>query len=370
MVSEYIRTAKEKLHAVGGKFSLAIMTALSREADSIFDHILYQPPSVLPGELQDFTEETIHSHGTTLGLWVREPVDNTKPVYVVFHGRRGSWDRAGAYDAKNPSDPGDLYRLEWLKEIAATGAHVIAVHMRCHGASRHHGDHQISERHLEHDIKAIADYLADYLQQRRMSSKQVIVAGESMGGALAPMLAEELTKRQHPPAVLGLVTTFESMTDMIHWNLQNVRIGGIRIGKIFDALSTEDVKKMTDNHLNTAARISTLNPHDTSLYIAAVQGDEHIPPHQHEKLCKAAADRGFTVESGTLKISEWGNDELWKPAGDRHTAWNHKKVVENLQALYEARQAHKVNGHAGTGHAAHGWTSMVHVGQNGNGRHF
>lgn len=284
-----------------------------------------------PGEygLEGFTQETltVPHDGMRLGLWIKPREDDTKPVYVVFHGRRGHWGDVGAKEADDLYTSQDrFYRIKWLKALEDTGAGIIAVHPRGFGTSRN-GNGNVGEGFAKQDMKCVADYVLNtYLPANHATHGEVIVAGESMGGALAAMLAEELSKntpnRRSPPAMLGLIGSFASMV--------NPTAAVLRKRKDLHYLDDSIVQKVLHDKYSTADRLKKLDPEKTALYVANSPNDEVIPFEQEfGTLLETARHQGLRVKPRILS-----NDFMLPEHDYAHTSWNPNKIVAEMEAFY------------------------------------
>lgn len=310
------------------------------------------PKASKPGELGEINPAAANGDNhTKLGLWVKEPADPTQPVYVVFHGRFGHWAEAGRQESHGNPNYDKEFRLKWLKELAKTGAGVIAVHTRGHGLSRT-DENPMSETLFERDIEKIADYV---LKEKRFNPDRVIVAGESLGSALATMLAEKMNAMGKPPAGLALINGFARMADSSAMYIRNTPLINLIPKDIAPALlkrmgidpdtvkhlkldiPVDDLDKKLRNKFPTAERIRKLNP-EMDIYIANNLKDDVIPSDQHRKLCAAARQRGVNHNEGqdTLTPVQLKNEYI-KFSPEPHINWDPAAIVVDLQDLYDRR---------------------------------
>jgi hypothetical protein len=295
--------------------------------------------------LRNFSQETLNytleGKPSQLGLWIKKPANEEKPIYIVFHGLGGNWADRGRGEGKDRH-----FRLSWLHALVKTGAGVIAVHPRGHGLSRvdegKNKDLRVGEKWMQQDIQKLAEYLVTL----DIDPKRMIIAGESMGGALATMLAEEMTLYGKPPAVLGLINSF---ADLAGPSAHIFRKEGVlpalprERGKHSEREQERQAQrdllyKHLKSRLDTGARFDALDRGKTMLYIANTPGDDAVPFEEQAKLVAAAdklvffEERKFTIKSRKLE-----NDYLTAGANN-HTRWNPTKVTKDLQECFEKQQ--------------------------------
>jgi len=319
--------------------------------------------------LKGFEALTIQSHDsnrTPIGLWYKLPTDATKPIYIAFHGRGGSW----ASKSKSPSkenDEGDRRRLKWLKEMADSGAGVIAVHTRGFGLSKTNetpkglhltGSSFINESKLKKDMEAVVDFL----KEKKIKPQQTIVTGESLGGALAAMMAETMNETMHkPPAVLGMVNSFASMKDAAldmlkhgdvlrkyarKYDEEHSKSGGWYLGKnipmswIPEKLDIEEgtldsVLKAKSIQLNTGKRLSNMHLDQTQVYIAHAPGDTTVSFVNAEALRRSASRNG---NNPLVTFKKLEGDYIEPDCTDPHLNWNPKKIVKDLEGIFNRQR--------------------------------
>lgn len=284
----------------------------------------------LPSFKPDILKYALDGKPTQLGLWVRKPDDERKPIYIVFHGRSGNWTR----DLKQD---GGQYRLGWLNALANTGAGVIAVHSRGHGLSRLEKDTRVGESWFQRDIEK----LADYIDQQKLDPGRLVIAGESLGGALATMLAVELTKRFKPPAVLGVINSFARIAEPIAHQFREKKI--LEPATVGFSPEDERVRAIRQAHggymqdrlrhtFDTEARLGKLYPGKTRIYIANAPDDPVIPSDQHDRLVQAARHGYLIVDAVRLE-----GDRVRADCTDAHINWSPEKLAADLQRCYEQR---------------------------------
>ncbi|MCP4898335.1 MAG: alpha/beta hydrolase [bacterium] len=129
-------------------------------------------------------EDGVKTHG-----WLCRPKQNEGsqlPVLLWFHGNAGNLS----------------HRADLMIAYASQGVEVLLVDYRGYGRS----EGRPSEKGLYRDARAAWDFLT---VERGIEPRQIIVFGESLGGAVAVQLASGVK-----PAGLLLVSTFTSVSDM------------------------------------------------------------------------------------------------------------------------------------------------------------
>lgn len=123
--------------------------------------------------------------GLKLSAWL-VPVDSPRAVILFFHGNGGNIS----------------HRLESLKQFYRLGLSTFIVDYRGYGQS----EGKPGEEGTYLDAEAAWRYLTE---KRHIPPGQIIIFGESLGGAVAAWTAQT-----HPPAGLILLSTFTSVPDM------------------------------------------------------------------------------------------------------------------------------------------------------------
>ncbi len=289
-------------------------------------------------EVQEFREQYIpRRDGIKLAVWHKQGFDSTKPVYVVFHGRRGHWGDVGFMPKRDiNSETGQRckydrrYRLKWLKALADTGAEVIAVHLTGQGASYGNGA-KPGEGEFGKDVQA----LADFLREKRIPPERVVLAGESMGGAVAMMLAEEMTRRGQPPGWLALINSFTSMRRCVRSHFRHIpspRINGA-----------------VDHKFESFKRMKNLNPEQTFLYLAHAPGDEAVNISHYRRLQHFADRNNIHVVTRDL-VGDYMRTDVETP----HTGWDARQVVADMDEAFMARARGEIRPGDGNGQTASG----------------
>lgn len=152
--------------------------------------LMYHPPgpnTVTPDALglryEDLRLTT--SDGVSLGGWF-VPAASPRGVLLYCHGNGDNLSRT----------------LEWVELYHRMGLSVLTFDYRGYGDS----EGQPTEAGTYLDAEAAWNYL---VQQRNVPPEQIIVAGKSLGGAVATHLA-----RDHTPRALILESTFTSVPDL------------------------------------------------------------------------------------------------------------------------------------------------------------
>lgn len=305
------------------------------ESSLVFGAQKRQKPIESPAAygLGDF--QTIHirsADGTQLALWYKPPTDPTKPIYVAHHGRRGNWGFASNYPVpKNqPVDHKDQnYRNQWLRAMADTGAGVVAVHTRGFGASDIPG----FKRHTLRNINEDAEAVSDFLRGQNLPHERLVIAGESMGGALAALLCATLTDEGRPPKMLALVNTFSDMSTSIHEQIINAHLGKFRPMK--DA-SLENTRKRFANPFDTVKAMDRMTP-QTHLYVAHTPNDELMNLDHTQRVLKAGQDNQM---NNTFRVLV---GPFLRPLKRLHTAWDPQMLVKDMESVYYGREKSMAN---------------------------
>lgn len=311
-LSEGVLTAHEfaRLYMV----SLVQTYYIFGETHSLINPIDYDPIK-LPAAyelLKGFEEIPIPRGKAKLAIWRKAAADDTKPVYVAFHGRRGHWGDVGFDphgDKKWQYDR--YYRAGWLKAMGDTGAEVIAVHLSGQGASEQYKKMLPGEAAFAEDVKA----LADYLESRHIAPERVRLTGESLGGAVATMLAVEMTRRGQAPRGLALINSFSSMTECIM--------------SLFKRLSRQTVSRMLLHKFETHKRFEGLDPEKTSLCLIHAVDDKIVPYEHLHRLHQKALERSIDVGVYDLNKTHMLPDRT-----SEHTGWDPLKLVNFIEGFF------------------------------------
>jgi len=136
--------------------------------------------------------------GVSIGGWLlqkerrdKDARDIRRPLILFFHGNAGHRG----------------HRFDWYQLFHDAGADVLAIDYHGYGDS----GGRMSESALEMDCDA-AWHVAT--KQLGYQPSDIIVVGNSLGGAAAVYTASQHTKTEDSPAALMAVATFSSMVDV------------------------------------------------------------------------------------------------------------------------------------------------------------
>lgn len=277
--------------------------------------------------LSGFEERYISGgDGGRIGLWYKPPTDPDKPVYVAFHGRTGHWGFAGNYPPpKHLDEPfkDNTYRSKWLKAMADSGAGVVAVHTRGFGRSHNSSVKKITSALIAEDMRAIDHFL----EAENICPRQTVLVGESLGGALASLLSDEMAQRGRQPAMLALINTFSDMSRMVHQGVKDIVWKNTHYLK---NASEGNIRRHMKDPLNTAAHLSLMS-RDTKLYIAQAPFDDTIDASHAKRLLESARQVPLDVTFRALV----GEYKTHYPRN--HTNWNPTALVADLERVYHDR---------------------------------
>ncbi len=236
------------------------------------------------------TEDNIRIH-----LWVKQP-DSNKPLFIFFHGNTGHFGDVGQPDTGEEYDP--QYRINLLKEIEKKAGY-IAVSLRGYGVSDKVAS---TEEGFVKDTRAVINYALDGL---KTPHQRVILAGESLGAAVAMIAAEEMTIMDRPPAMVAIIAAFSSMK----W----------KVIELHPDLSPEAVERSLRHKFDSEERIKKLG-RDTSFYIAHPGDDEVTLKDHSRKLTEIAKEAGLDV--------------TYEELAGGHITWEPKQVVDGVLERY------------------------------------
>lgn len=253
-------------------------------------------------QLKDVAVEQLATgDGERLETWYHKPAQKDGPVFVVFHGNKGHFGSVG--DVRGDEDP--QFRLELLKAIEKAGAGYVAVTLRGFGRSTGNpGEAGFSE-----DVKTVTDFI----HQQNIDPKQVIAFGESMGGSVAAMLADHMTAKDQPPAMLCMVSGFTSLAKRIADDFPNLRTG--------------EIDAVLDHKLNAEALLGRLSREHTFVYFAHAKADTTTAYHHTERLYQAALRHGLDAQIEML------------PGHVRHINWDAAPIIKNALRIYQKRRS-------------------------------
>lgn len=245
-----------------------------------------------------------------IALWnkIKTPPDKTRPVYVVFHGHTGHWTDTG--DPSNPTEAKDpdwekkrQYRIGLLKAIDKEDADFVAVHLRGYGLS----EGAPSQEGFEKDVDAVIQWL----KEKKIPADRVVVLGESLGGAMAAMMAKRMTELKKPPAVVGLVAAFSSMAE--------------RARDQFPAFTVEELKEKIAHPFNNAETLQAVSP-STMIYLGHAPDDNKTFYDHSERMHKAVKE---------VPARKRNRKSVYlMPLSGGHTGWDSRKIIEDTMQLY------------------------------------
>lgn len=190
----------------------------------------------------DYTSVNIAtSDGETLhGWWV--PASNAKGTVLFFHGNAGNIS----------------HRINYLKMFERLGYNTLLFDYRGYGQSS--GAPSESGTYL--DAQAVWRYLTE---TKDITPAQIVLYGESLGGAVAAWLAAH-----EKPGLLVLASTFTSVPDMA--------------AEIYPFLPVRWLARFQYNTLESLQSVTC------PVFIAHSAEDEIVPFEQSQQLFKAASE--------------------------------------------------------------------------------
>lgn len=226
------------------------------------------------------------SDGAKIALWEKQGVPG-KPHFLLFHGNTGDWVDSGPKSHRKFPNYDRHATLQFMEKIGQTGAGFTAVHMRGYGRSRTSLDpadekFKPGEEAFSRDLDAVITHMT---RVRRIPHDQVVVAGMSMGTAVATMAAEQMTQRSQPPALLTLCNPFTRMDDLAS---DVVRM------KYHVKVLRDEVAEYLRHPFNTEERVKNLSP-ATAIYIFTSGADSKIDPKYSAQLADSARKSGHKV---------------------------------------------------------------------------
>ncbi|NDF11784.1 MAG: hypothetical protein EB060_03080 [Proteobacteria bacterium] len=274
--------------------------------------VLVWPPEPM-AMTEDFAEVTQHTltteDGVKLIAEVLPPKYKDAPFYLCFHGNTGNWT---AKLTEGTRLFGWGYRLNVLREIRASGAGFVAMHLRGYGLSAVESPSaKPSETGFNRDIAALVSWV---LEQNIAEAHPIICFGESLGAYSACKAAQLMQERRVNPVQVGIVAPFFSLAQKA---LDIMK----RMGLDTEALDTEALLKTITPKLKHRFEIGTAAASlsgKTLLTVITPEKDIVTPPYHGEKIAAlATARRGEATRA--IRI----------PSG--HTDWDAKQVIEILQ---------------------------------------
>ena len=235
------------------------------------------------------------------------PPTNGKLI-CAFHGIKGNW--LNNPPALNPgsedTDYNPRYRMLLLEEFARDGFGFLAFTLPGFNPSQG----TASEANFAKACDAFADYTKDLALKSGIPAQDIIICGESLGGAAAAIFAAKLTEKGFPPSVVSLIASFDSLISMT----QNE----------FPIFTKDELTNALSDQLDTTKTLRALDRKKTWIHIVAAEGDTIIPIQNTMNLLEAARGLGFNV--------------LYHPTPGKHTTWDTKTVVSGKKITHMARE--------------------------------
>ena len=270
-----------------------IFKPYKKSIDPLRTPTIYGLDRVVSADIQ--TEDGVYIH-----LWRRNVSDEEKPFFVVFHGNTGHWGDVGAPDREDEEPYERNYRIGLLKEIDATGCGFLAVCLRGFGDSQ---KVKPSEDGFIIDAKAVIKYVTEKM---RVSNKNVIILGESLGASVGFIMAELMTENKTPPALIATVAAFSSMK----W----------KVLEMHPDLNEEKLEAGLKHKFDSEKRLENLHE-DTHIYLTHPAEDKTTHKSHSKKLADIAKASGLKVTHKEIK-------------GAGHITWNPKEVVSDVIKVY------------------------------------
>ncbi|WAL62043.1 alpha/beta hydrolase [Thermocoleostomius sinensis] len=213
-------------------------------------HLIFHPPSTLaatPADV-DLNYEDVYltaDSGYAHAWWIPSATPNA-PVLLYLHG--------------NASNVGDLvHRADRLHQL---GFSVLLLDYRGYGFS---SPGLPTEATVYEDAQLAWNYLT---QARRIPPHQIVVFGQSLGGAVAI----ELATRQPDMGGIILESTFTSMRDMVdHTNLSRLFPTNLILTQQFDSLAKVPTLQVPSLFIHGAADNTIPVRMSQALFAAAPQ---------------------------------------------------------------------------------------------------
>jgi hypothetical protein len=235
------------------------------------------------------------------------PPKNGKLI-CAFHGIKGNWLNNPTPPNPSPEDAdyNPRYRMALLEEFAREGFGFLAFSMPSFNPS--HG--YASEENFRKACMVFASFTKKHALKNSINPDNIIVCGESFGGAMAAIFAAKMTEISYPPAVLSLIATFDSLIGVTHYE--------------FPIFTEAELTNILKEKLDTTQELSKLDRHHTYINIVSATGDTVIPRACTINLINAAHGLGFNV--------------LYHEVDGQHTTWNKKLVVSGKKLTHTARE--------------------------------
>jgi|GEM_PF-5182991 len=235
------------------------------------------------------------------------PPKNGKLI-CAFHGIKGNWfnNPMPVNPSPRDADYNPRYRMLLLEEFVRDGFGFLAFTVPGFNPSQG----RASEESFRKACQKFAAFTKNYALKNAIKPQDIIVCGESLGGALAAIFSSELTSISYPPAVLSLIATFDSLIGMTHNEFPN--------------FSNAELSKILCEKLDTTQELSKLDKSKTYINIIAAEGDSVIPMANTLNLLNAARKLGFNV--------------LYHLVDGDHTTWDKKTVLDSKKLTHMARE--------------------------------
>ncbi len=227
------------------------------------------------------------------------PPKNGK-IVCAFHGIKGNWLNNPTPENADPRDTDDNpnYRMVLLEELAKKDFGFLAFSMP--GFEPSQGS--ASEVNFIAACDAFATHTVILARKSGITAKDIIVCGESMGGAYATIFAAKLTARNLPPSALSLIAAFDSIIEMTR--------------NEFPIFTNEELRGILTEQLDITQMLKQLDRRQTSLHIVSVEDDRIIPHHNTANLLSAAHIQGFHI--------------VYQRLTGNHTTWHTPTVVHGI----------------------------------------
>lgn len=235
------------------------------------------------------------------------PPKNGKLV-CAFHGIKGNW-----LNNPNPLSPlqkdtsfNPRYRMLLLEEFASDGFGFLAFTMPGFDPS----EGLASEENFIKAADAFAAYTKNLALKTGIRPQNIIICGESLGGATAAIFAAKMTENNYAPGVLSLIATFDSLISMTH--------------NEFPIFNEVELSKCLRDKLDTTKELQKLIPNKTYIHMVSTESDNVIPIQNTLNLLGAARKLGFNV--------------LYTHLNGNHTTWDAKAVLNGKKLTHIARE--------------------------------
>ncbi len=221
--------------------------------------------------LEGFTAQRVRTEdGVEIVLW-HAAAKQGQPSCIFFHGNTGHLGDCGV--PRGPDGqflrhaPHRDYRIKTLRAIAARGWGVVAVSYRGYGLS----GGSPSEKGLRYDAAAAVEFV----QQQGAALEEVVLYGDSLGGAVALHLAADLEEQGKGAACVVAVATFASIEE--------------KAMDLYPWLYRPYVGRFLRHHFDSVHEIAGLR--HTPVLLVHGEADATTPIH-HSEILAAAGEAG------------------------------------------------------------------------------